>query len=58
MEPKIIINGTPVTEAMAMTVRVAIEHFSMSLTESGPGDDIGELYKERIIELRSLMYKE
>jgi hypothetical protein len=37
-EPDITINGVSLTTAQAMTVRVAIESFAMSLDE-GLGDD-------------------
>ena len=38
-EPKIIINGHELSEAEAMTVRVAIGSFSMDLRENGLGED-------------------
>ena len=37
-EPSITINGTPLTEAQAMTVRVALSSFALDL-EEGLGDD-------------------
>lgn len=38
-EPTIIINGTKLTKAQAMTVRVAVESLSTSLHHDGLGDD-------------------
>ena len=60
MEPQIIINGTPLTSAQAMMVRVAIETFSVDLIINGLGDDehgnaMVKLYLQRIEEVRPLM---
>ncbi len=38
-EPRIIINGYEISEAAAMTVRVAIEAFARDLHRTGLGDD-------------------
>ncbi len=38
-EPQMAINGLALTRAEAMTVRVAIEEFALSLTCDGLGDD-------------------
>lgn len=55
-EPIIIVNGNTLTKAQAMTVRVALSHFSGSLTERGLGEDIHgqemtKLYLRRINEI-------
>ena len=39
MEPHITINGTALTTAQAMTVRVALESFAADLTSQGLGND-------------------
>lgn len=61
MEPKIIINGTELTTAQTMTVRVAIGDFSFSLMRNGLGDDeqgreMTRLYRERIAELNKIIH--
>lgn len=61
-EVPMTINGTPLTNAQAMTMRVALESFAMSLTEDGLGTDavgvsICNGYLARIGEMRSLMYR-
>jgi hypothetical protein len=38
-EPAFTINGTPLTVAQAMTIRVAIGAFAMDLRSTGLGDD-------------------
>lgn len=38
-EPKIIVNGIALTEAQAMTVRVALGSFAIDLDKNGLGDD-------------------
>lgn len=38
-EPDIIVNGTILTEAQAMTMRVALNGFLMELEEKGLGKD-------------------
>lgn len=61
-EPIITINGTQVTNAMAMTIRVAIESFSARL-QDGLGEDLHgksmvRLYNDRIQEIRDLIFKD
>ena len=61
VEPVITMNGVPLTLAQAMTVRVAIEGFSMDLMNTGLGDDehgktMVKLYMQRIEEIRRVMY--
>lgn len=61
-EAEITINGAKLSKAQSMTLRVAIESFSTSLTNDGLGDDptgkaICEGYLNRISEIRGLMYK-
>jgi len=61
MEPEITINGQKITNAMAMTIRVAIESFAQSINSEGLGHDehgleMVRLYNERIHEIRSLMH--
>ncbi len=56
-EPNIIINGQQVTSAMSMTIRVAIENFAVDLDDGRMHSKIGEAYKERIQEIRTLMHK-
>lgn len=56
-EASIVINGKILTEAEAMTVRVALESFSDSLNAEGLGEDntgkeISELYKSNIVNIR------
>jgi hypothetical protein len=58
-EPDITIGGVPLTVGQAMTVRVALGSFAMSLDE-GLGDDehgrrMTEAYRERLRELFQLM---
>ncbi len=38
-EPRIIINGYEISEAAAMTIRVAVENFAMDLQTNGLGKD-------------------
>ena len=59
-EPKISINGKPLTNAQAMAVRVAISSFESDLNSNGLGsDEHGEAmtagYLDRIEELHTLM---
>ena len=61
-EAIITINGKQISSAMSMTIRVAIEGFSMELKENGLGPDkhgkeMVALYQERINEIRGLLYK-
>jgi len=60
-EAIITINGQLITDAMSMTLRVALEGFASDLSHNGLGeDDLGmemvKLYRARISEIRSLMY--
>jgi len=60
-EPKITINGHMLTEAEALTVRVAIESFASHLDAEGLGEDVHGVemtraYLERIAEIRLVMY--
>lgn len=58
-EPDITINGTPLTVAQAMTVRVAVGNFMIDLTQDDDFiRDVGEiaaLYRERLKEINILM---
>ncbi len=59
MEPKITINGKSLTEAQAMTIRVAVNSFSIDLQSNGLGDDehgkaMTKLYLERIKEINTM----
>lgn len=51
-EPAITINGFPLTEGQAMTVRVAIEVFANGLE---PSEKIDMAYKDRVEELRRMI---
>jgi hypothetical protein len=57
-EADIIINGTLLTQAQAMSVRVAVTSFRFELAEpelaEGLGE-IGKLYDERLIEVEQLL---
>ena len=57
-EPTITINGVFLTQAQAMTVRVAIENFAIDLTGELKEEigGIGQSYLERIAEIRKAMY--
>jgi hypothetical protein len=59
-EPIITVNGTPLTEGQAMTVRVAVQHFAYYLAQHGLGEDergkgITTGYLARIGEINKLM---
>ena len=59
-EAEIIINGTPLTPAQSMTVRVALGAFAMDL-QNGLGDDehgqrMTAGYKARLAEIFKLMH--
>lgn len=59
-EPSMSINGHQLTDAQAMTIRVAIEDFDASLANDGLGDDehgrnMVTAYRARIVELRLLI---
>jgi hypothetical protein len=62
-EPIITVNGHKLTEAQAMTVRVAIESFAAMLAEDGAlGADeharaLTDLYKTRLAQIQIAMYK-
>lgn len=60
-EPVMTINGTTLTAAQAMTVRVAIEAFASDLTEGLGEDETGKAitagYKARINEIRELIFQ-
>jgi hypothetical protein len=63
VEPAMTINGTRLTTAQAMTVRVAISTFAMDLQASGLGDDetgreIAQGYLAAISQLYRLMRAE
>ena len=60
-EPSITINGMPLTDGQAMTVRVAIENFAHDLHFDGLGEDetgrdITKGYLARIGEIRRLIF--
>ena len=56
-EPRITINGTPLTIGQAMTLRVGMECFSMTLTEEGQPKDntIEKHYLDNIRAIRKVM---
>jgi len=59
-EPSISINGRRLTEAQAMTVRVAVGSFEMTLQGNGLGEDetgraICAGYLARIAEINAMM---
>lgn len=60
-EADITINGKNLSVGQAMTVRVALESFAMSLVQEGCGDDehgkaMTAAYINRIAEIRLKMY--
>jgi hypothetical protein len=60
-EPAIAINGVRLTDPQAMTVRVALESFAITLATEGLGaDEHGRLmvaaYEAQIREIRAMMY--
>lgn len=61
-EPIKTINGRTLTSSEAMTLRVAIESFALSLSTGLGGDDIGkgicEGYLANIRRLRDIIYEE
>jgi hypothetical protein len=61
MEAEITINGKPLSEGQAMTVRVALENFASDLKNGLGKDAIGKAicsgYKARIEEIRLMIYK-
>ena len=61
-EPAITINGQVCTDAEAMTIRTAIEHFSSCLHEKGLGEDaigkaICEGYLQQIESIRKRIFR-
>jgi len=59
-EPYIVINGAPLTEGQAMTLRVALSSFVMDLQDNGMGDDehgkrMKEAYLARAAEIFAKM---
>lgn len=61
-EPEITINGTELSEGQAMTIRVALETFALTLTDEGLGTDgIGEAlckgYLARVDDIRRMIFK-
>lgn len=60
-EPVITINGTAITPAMSMTIRVALTDFKLILADNWcDGDELckeaGRLYLLRIEEIERLIY--
>ena len=60
-EPFIKINGRQLSEAEAMTMRVALESFAISLAEDGLGEDshgktMVRLYLKNIESIRRVMF--
>lgn len=62
-EPEITINGAFLSQGQAMTVRIALENFAMSM---GPQEALGadahakhmrEAYLTRLEEIRKMMYR-
>ncbi len=61
-EPIISVNGTLLTDAQAMTVRVAIENFASDLLGGSLGDDehgvkMTQGYMARIREIREAIFR-
>lgn len=62
-EPDIVINGTRLTSAQAMTIRVALESFAMDMSRSHAlGTDkhgiyMREAYLQRVAEIRKALYR-
>ena len=60
-EPHVTINGHELTQAQAMTMRVAINLFSIELQDDKFRDDLGgmgRLYQARLREIALLMQEE
>jgi hypothetical protein len=59
-EPKVIVNGVRLTEAQAMTFRVAIENFAATLSDEKFARDLGQTlatgYLARINEIREAIF--
>lgn len=61
-EPTITVNGTELSDGQAMTVRVALETFALTLFHEGLGQDetgtaICRGYLARIEEVRGMMFR-
>ena len=60
VEPIKTLNGVPLTDSQAMTLRVCLESFAMDLkvdgTEDGEYKAMREEYLERITELKNIVY--
>jgi hypothetical protein len=62
-EPTITINGVRLTEAQAMTVRVAVNNLAIDLTHDNPlgndeiGKSIADGYQARIHEINQIISK-
>ena len=54
-EPAIVINGTCLTDAQAMAVRVAVTQFHMETATNNELGEIGVLYHARLAEILKLM---
>jgi hypothetical protein len=57
-EPSIIINGRVLSEAQAMTLRVAVGNFLITLREESFMRELGAIgphYRDRLIEIERLM---
>lgn len=62
IEADVTINGTQLTKAQSMTLRVALESFAMSLSHDGLGNDehgekMAAAYLARASEIRESMYR-
>ena len=60
-EPHVVINGIVCTDAMAMTIRVALSCYLTDVTHNGLGDDemgkgICEGYKQQIAKIHEIMF--
>ena len=60
-EPAIIISGKMLSAGQAMTLRVALESFAMTVSAEGLGDDehgkkMAAAYLARVDEIRAFMY--
>jgi hypothetical protein len=58
-EADIVIGGISLTEGQSMTVRVAVNHFLLTLRNpefvEGIGDDLALNYRERLLEIGNLI---
>lgn len=55
-EPEIIINGVKLTDAQAMTVRVAVSSFSPECGDDGHGAAMERAYNDRLNEIYRIMF--